>query len=81
MTTATRIRRSPEQLAAYNKIVKKAVGKAKAGKKFPAISESLAELTGEPVNPAQLRTALNALIESGDLTFEGKTRACTYFAI
>lgn len=79
MTTATRIRRSPEQLAAFNKNVKKAVGKAKAGKKFREIKAALAEQIGT-VNDVQLRKALNDLIESGDLTFTGKTQATTYFA-
>lgn len=80
MTTATRIRRSPEQIVAFNKIVKKAVGTGAKGKKFPEIKNKLIELVGDTFKDQHVRDALNNLIESNDLTFNGKTRACTYFA-
>lgn len=77
----TRNRRTPEQIDQFSKDVKKAVGRAKAGKKFPEIKAQLAENLGvdpSALSDAHIRKALTDLIDAGALVSEGNTRSCVY---
>ena len=79
----TRIRRTPEQITAFNKAVKKAVGRAAAGKKYADIKAKLAANLGadiDSINDAHLRRALSQLVDEGTLASEGNTRATVYTA-
>lgn len=78
-----RNRRTPEQIEQFTKEVKRAVGRAKAGKKFGEIKAALAESLGvdsSSLNDAHIRTALGELVAAGALTSEGNTRSCVYTA-
>ncbi len=64
--------RTPEGRAEYDTAVLEAVGSFKSA----AGSSQLRKKVGG--TPLQMRTALNRLIESGKVTYEGKARATRY---